>query len=147
MDNSLLSMPPATKLNRLLQSYVSVYLILLGAYLISIQMRLTLPVGKLLGAEYQAALPTFFVVLSAALAISFGLSIIDSVRRWLNPERHFRILLLTVLLADVLAIWRTPDLSQLQLVYFTAAAFVMGIMVIVIPGRVRARGGTLQLTE
>jgi lipopolysaccharide transport system permease protein len=113
--------------------------VLVGAFLVSAQIRVRLPWGNPLGAGYDPVPLGFYGVLVAALGVAYAsasLAAHSPFRGWFNPRRHFRVLVVAIgatLAGSLLAL---PDLSQLQLSYFTVLAVIIGLAVVVYPSRV-----------
>jgi lipopolysaccharide transport system permease protein len=125
--------------------YAANVAILIGAHLIAVQIRLRLPWGNVLGAEYEPQPPLFFVIMAAAQALAYALAAWSAqtpLRRLLTPRSQFRVLLIGAALAVLGALWLLPDLSQLQLVYFSLIASLLGACLIVYPGRINPQQGS-----
>ncbi|MFQ3534786.1 MAG: ABC transporter permease [Aggregatilineales bacterium] len=123
---------------RLLQ-YAANVVILVGAHLIAVQVRLRLPWGNTLGAEYDAQPPLFLLIIAAGQALAYvlaGWAARTPLRRWLTPRSQFRLLILGISLTTLGTLWLLPDLSQLQLVYFGLAGAAVGVCTIVYPSRI-----------
>lgn len=118
--------------------------ILIGAHLIAVQIRLRIPWGLPLGPEYDAQPFGFYPVAAGALALTYALAWLVSRsalgRRFLAPKRQFRVLLVGLALTLLGTLLFLPDLSQLQLIYFVVTVLILGLCVIVWPGRINPKG-------
>ncbi len=147
MPMSSLALPTLTARlpKRRLAQMVANLLILIGAHLIAVQIRLRIPWGLALGPEYDGQPIGMYVVFIGAVGLAYGMAWIvaraERPRRILAPHKQFRVLIVAIGLAWAGALVFLPDLSQLQMAYFTVTAVVLGVCVIVWPGRIN-RGAT-----
>ncbi|MBX3066624.1 MAG: ABC transporter permease [Anaerolineae bacterium] len=112
---------------------------LIGAFLVSAQIRTRLPWGNALGAEYDPVPLLFYPVLLIALLAAYGIARLSGMTplgRTLNDRRHYRVLLLAIMIAALGALIVVPDLSQLQLIYFVVLSVITGFCVIFYPGKI-----------
>lgn len=120
------------RVRRFLVDNVSIFLLLLGAALLSVQMRLQLPLGTLLGADYNAQPAPLFVILLLASAVSALAA--RFIRRQLNLPRSRRAHFVNYIIAMALAFFGValllPDVSLLQMLYFILCAVVLGLLTI-----------------
>lgn len=118
------------------------FAIMCGGMLIAVWLRLQIGIGNLLGAEYRAQSPLLYLLLALGAVCAYGLAALlppeSRIGRWLAPWRQFRILMTGTLLAAGAVAVLLPDISKLQLVYFVAATFAVGVAVVVLPTRLRA---------
>jgi lipopolysaccharide transport system permease protein len=115
--------------------------LLLMAMLVAIQFRLELPFGRTLGEEYRPYSLGLPLLVIAASVVSFVLAVlaerIPGMQLILTPHRQMRILLLGGVLL-VPAVWLLiPNISQLQLIYFLFTNVFFGLLMIVLPARLR----------
>lgn len=126
-----------------LEPLLGVFTILVGAMLVSIQFRVQLvPLGEPLGEDYlYQSTSMLLLVMIISLIIAFLLSAIIGrlpvVKRVLSTERPFGVLLLSAAATCGLAWFFLPQVSQLQLLYFIATAAGLGVLVIIVPNRLR----------
>lgn len=118
------------------------YLILAAGMLVSIQMRLEISLGRELGQDYPLyILEVYLLLLPAGLVahlIAWFMGMIRPLARVLALGHQFRILLLQVVMTTLLVLALLPELSQLQLLYFTGTSALIGVFVIVFPRRLRS---------
>jgi ABC-type polysaccharide/polyol phosphate export permease len=116
------------------------FAILIGGALVAVQIRMKIPWGLALGAEYDPQPLVFFAILFGALCLAYGVAYaVAPVSNVLSPGRQFRVLVVAIVLSVLGALAFVPDLSGLQLLYFAAASLVLGVLTVVWPGRL-ARG-------
>jgi lipopolysaccharide transport system permease protein len=123
------------------QAFVSQYwrplvgnsLILIGAFLVAVQLRLRIAMGSTLFAyDAQPPLAFIFILLSAVA----GVVLLESVSKRLGPaRRQFRALLVGIALSFGLIAVILPDVSQLQLLYYVLSACLMGFVLIGLPAK------------
>ncbi len=117
-------------------------MIMVGGMLIAIWIRLRIAIGSPLGAEYQAQPWSLYALLTlstlAAYAVALSIPSHTRLGHWLAPWRQFRILLLALFMATSTILLLLPDISQLQMIYFVPATLLIGVAVVVVPGRLRA---------
>ena len=123
--------------------YAASLLILIGAHLVAVQIRVKLPWGNWLGPEYDPQPPALFALLALSLAAAYGVAYVAGrfpvsnriIGRHFGIARQYRLLLagagLSVASIGVLL----PDVSQLQLGYFAVMAAALGLALIVWGGR------------
>ncbi len=116
--------------------------IMVGGMLVAVWIRLRIGIGNPLGAEYQAQPAALYGLLALAALGAYGVALAlppqSRAGRWLAPWRQFRILVLATALATAAIVLLLPDVSQLQMAYFVVVTLVLGVVVVVIPGRLRA---------
>jgi lipopolysaccharide transport system permease protein len=125
-----------------LELLLATFTILVGAMLVSIQFRVQLlPFGETLGEDYTLHSTSLLIVMVFALLFAFLLSVIagrlPGVKRLLSTDRPFRVMLVAVAVTCGLALYFMPQISQLQLIYFAVIAVGLGLLVIVVPNRLR----------
>jgi ABC-type polysaccharide/polyol phosphate export permease len=123
---------------------------LVGAFLVSAQIRVRLPWGNALGADYDPVPLGFYPVLIAALALAYLVAAIAEgtpLYRWLTRRRHARVQLVAVGLAALGGWFLLPDLSQLQVGYFMVIAIVLCLFVLVYPARISVTEDRLALID
>ncbi|MCE7946619.1 MAG: ABC transporter permease [Chloroflexi bacterium CFX4] len=119
--------------------YAANLAILIGAHLIAVQIRLRLPWGNTLGAEYDAQPPLFYGIAAAAQAVAYLLAAWAARTPFaplLTPRSQFRVLALGIGGTVLGVLLLLPNLSKLQLIYFALAAVLLGVCVIIYPSRV-----------
>jgi lipopolysaccharide transport system permease protein len=119
--------------------YAANLLILIGAHLVAVQIRVKLPWGKWLGPEYDAQPPAIFGLLALSLAAAYGVAYVATRIPGVNRiavqrfaiTRQYRLLLVGVALSVLSVGVLLPDVSQLQLGYFAVVAAGLGLALIV----------------
>jgi len=116
-------------------------ILLLGALLLAIWLRVYLPLGNELGVDYITWLVEFPLLIGSLSIVATGLAVLATrhagLARIINPQRQFRVLLIASgLVAGVVLIF-LPDISQLLVIYFVLSALILGLMNVVLPGRLR----------
>ncbi len=118
------------------------FLLLLGAMLIALPLRLDLPLGKPLGDDYQYNQILAYALLFISVLVTYAVALltrhIENVQRYLSINRPFRNFTVTIVIAVGLIAIFEPQMSRLQLVYFVIAALFLGFLVIVLPGRAQS---------
>jgi ABC-type polysaccharide/polyol phosphate export permease len=123
---------------------LALWLLLCGALLISVQMRLQVPIGRVLPPTYDA-LPLLFVVVLALIA-----AVLEAARaaaeRAGSPMRALwpligtphpaRRVVVALGLSVLAALVFFPDFSQLQLVYFVITGLILAVLCVIVPLRV-----------
>lgn len=112
-----------------------------ASMLTAVQLRLTLPIGKQLGLDYQPHFEILYLILGCWGAVAYGVAFFAKnhpvLSQYLQPERQYRILMLASGLS-LITFWTIfPDVSQLQLLYYIFVSSTLGLFLIVIPGRLR----------
>lgn len=129
------------ELEDFLPTFISHFLILIGAMLLAVQIRLQVPLGKYLPPEYQAQ-PLALYLLLAFAALITSVSIQSPLAKqkpfsvFLARRHPFRRYLVSLGLAVVSVIILLPDVSQLQIVYFAFTSFLLGTLCIALPYRI-----------
>jgi lipopolysaccharide transport system permease protein len=137
MSNSTALWTPDSPVQALVSHYwrplVSNVLILIGAFLVSVQLRLRIAVGSTLYAyDAQPILAFVFILLSAVV----GVLLLENISRQLGPaRRQFRALLVGIALSFALIASFLPDVSQLQLLYYVLFASLLGFALIGLPAK------------
>jgi hypothetical protein len=125
----------------LIITILSHVLVLVGAMLLAVQIRLQVPLGQFLPPEYQAQPPLLYVLLAAAVLIVSILTQSELVLRTplhiffakSHPFRRYLVSLGSTTLGILILL---PDVSQLQMVYFAVAGLILGILCIAVPYRI-----------
>lgn len=90
-------LPETTR--RLLQ-FVANCLILVGAHLIGVQIRLRVALGQPLGEGYDAQPPQIYLLIVASVALAYTIAVMasrsPSLARYISPRNQFRVLLLSI---------------------------------------------------
>lgn len=126
------SLPIPADLRRFLTDYASIALLLVGAMLSAVQVRLRVDLGTPLGADYVAQPPLLYVLLLGAVVLATVAG--NLVRQLTGQARGRRMHFINHILATgftfglVAAI--LPDVSLLQLLYFTLFAAFFGLATI-----------------
>jgi lipopolysaccharide transport system permease protein len=131
------------------QDYFINFLLLCAGMLCAIWLRLKVVFGLSLGAEYQSWPLSVTVILLFSVAVGYGFANIVSrhprAANILTPQRKFRVLMTSAMFASIAILILSPDVSQLQLVYFIMMTAIIGIFIVVYPGQLRSRA-YVQLT-
>jgi len=112
-------------------------LILIGAMLIGVELRLNLPFGIPLGVTYIAqSIPLYFILILCVLGISGASTRLR--RYWIlsSVKWQFFALLLEAGFSFVAVALILHDISLLQLLYFVLAAVIIGLLVLLLPSKV-----------
>lgn len=127
-----------TQRHRLLQA-VGMFLMLVGAALMSIQIRLQVPIGREPWAGYQSDSPMFYLLMIIAVVLVQTVSILvppttltSRIVGEAHPARRFLVALFT---SFFLILVFHGNISQLQLVYFLGAGVLLAWLCIVVPRR------------
>jgi len=124
----------------LLQAAINIF-ILTAAVFASVQFRIVLDRGRPLGAEYEPQFLMIFIILFGAILTTYVLSAVfsavDFIARQLHVGRQFRLLIVALGIADIAVLVLLPDVSQLQITYFSVMTIILGAFLILIPGRLR----------
>lgn len=126
--------------------YLGNLAILTGSMLVAVQFRLKLAYGKPLGDDYQAHFAALYGLIAVLLALAqCTVWAVTRTRGGDRPFAQFWSLLaaLGAITAAILGMY--PDLSQLQLVYFTVAGALLGLVIIVWPVHLRRGRGANSL--
>ncbi len=130
------------KWSALMQTAGANFLILTAAMLIAVWVRLRIAIGNPLGADYRAQSAGVYLLLLLSALLAYGIAAAlpagSRWKDWLDTWRQYRQLGLAVGCACLLIGLLLPDISQLQLVYFAGSALVIGVLVVVLPTRLRA---------
>ena len=135
------ALPPNINPIILIEKYVVNFLLLTGAMLCAIWVKIEVAVSfglstadrtdPLVFAIFLAAVLSTFLLAWATFKLRMGESLI-------SLASQFRLLMLAAILSSAVILVALPDLSRLQVVYFLVATALLGVMVIVLPGRLRA---------
>lgn len=107
-------------------------LILCGGVLVSAHIRLKITIGAPLGDGYQAFPPVLFVLIAMSAAVAAALRPYIALRH--AKIADFAAALIADALASAAIILLVPDLSQLQVAYFTiGSAAIAGITLVLTP--------------
>lgn len=125
----------------LITTILSQVLVLVGAMLLAVQIRLQVPLGQFLPPEYQAQPPLLYVLLAGAVLIVSILTQSELVLRtplhiFLAKSHPFRQYLVSLGFTTLGILILLPDVSQLQMVYFAVAGLILGILCIAVPYRI-----------
>lgn len=117
---------------RLLSDQLALLLLLVGAMLAAVQLRLQLPLGQALGADYVAQPPLLYVIL---VLTSFAASYLGALwRQFMKLRRSRRTHFLSLMVAIALSFFGValllPGVSLLQLLYFVLLAALFGLLTI-----------------
>jgi lipopolysaccharide transport system permease protein len=120
---------------------VSHFLVLAGAMLLAVQIRLQVSLGQYLPAEYQAQPLLLYPLLACAALITGALVQSPLVLQqpfsvFLAKHHPFRRYLVSLGLAALGVLLLLPDVSLLQMVYFAFTGVVLGILCIALPYRI-----------
>jgi lipopolysaccharide transport system permease protein len=117
------------------------FLMLVGGMMVAVWLRYYFPFGKTLGAEYEPwPLILTLILITAAVGTYIILYItaqVPSLARFISPQQQFRVLIVATFLACVLIYFLLPEVSQLQFAYFAPMTIAVGVLTIVLPGRLR----------
>lgn len=121
-------------------TFLSHFLVLMGAMLLAGQIRLQVALGNELPPFYQAQPPLmFFLFTGVALLVSLlgssPLAYQPPFHRFLPKHHSFRRYLVSLVLSIAGILLLLPDISKLQLTYFAVIGFVLGILCIALPYR------------
>lgn len=124
-----------------LTTFVSHFLVLMGAMLLAVQIRLQVPLGQFLPPEYQAQPLLLYPLLACAalitsLLIQTPLAAQEPFSIFLAKSHPFRRYLISLGLAALLVLFLLPDVSQLQMVYFAVTGLILGIVCVALPYRI-----------
>jgi ABC-type polysaccharide/polyol phosphate export permease len=121
-------------------TFLSHFLILVGAMLLAGQIRLQVPLGYDLLPSYQPDPPfVFLLLIFAALLVSMlvvsPLAHQPPYDRFLTKHHSFRRYLISLGLSAVSIVLLLPDISKFQLLYFVVVGFILGSLCIALPYR------------
>ena len=126
--------PSLSMMTRAIWAYVINTLILIGATLVAAQIRLTLPWGNRLGANYNAQPMLLWLILLLAGATAYGLAFLAEqilfLKMVLARHHHFRVTALSITLAVIAIRLLLPDVSKLQLGYLGVISLVLGLFMV-----------------
>jgi lipopolysaccharide transport system permease protein len=108
------------------------YLMLCGAFLVSVQVRLKIPWGNRLGSEYQAQSWQVYALLLFATCIAYALTRIlirFTSKCTVAHNAEFFSYCTALLIAALLVAALQSDISGLQLVYFAGSGSLLGVAV------------------
>jgi ABC-type polysaccharide/polyol phosphate export permease len=118
------------------------FLILATAMLTAVQFRVSLDLGRALGAGYTPHFTQLYLILFLAVIASYTLALawqlVRSDSQLLAVDQQFKLLWVALGLADVVILVFLPDVSQLQMIYFSIMATFLGGCLVLIPKRLRA---------
>ncbi len=117
---------------RMLTDHLSIFVLLMCAHLIAVQMRLRVNMGTPLGPDYVAQPLFVFVILGLAAVMSTYVAV--WVRRQYHIRRSRRVHYLNLMIATGLTFFSVsaflPDVSLLQNLYFVLLAILFGLITI-----------------
>ncbi len=124
-----------------LTTFISHFVVLAGAMLLAVQIRLQVQLGQFLPPEYQAQPLLLYPLLACAalitsLLIQTPLATQDPFSIFLAKSHPFRRYLVSLGLAVLGVLILLPDVSQLQVIYFAAAGILLGIVCVALPYRI-----------
>jgi ABC-type polysaccharide/polyol phosphate export permease len=129
----------------LLHIYGALWMRIVGAMLVAVQMRLRIIAGKTLGSEYTAQPPALFVIITLSLAVALvSIWLFRRNGRW-SQFAQFTTLMLAVIFTNMLTIIVLPDVSLLQLVYFSGFAALIGLITLIWTPVLNVRGSRATL--
>jgi len=108
--------------------------------LLAIWIRYEINLGNELGSAYQAWRSTPLVIASVPVLVYLGVIVLEQLnlfQKYISIQRHFRLLTLSASIVSAFVLLRLPDISQLQIVYFLVITVLIGLIVIVVPGRLQ----------
>lgn len=118
--------------------YIFLLAILIASMLIAIQMRYDLRYGRALGSKYEAQSLELYLLIAAILAIWViirptipGWKLVGKLDSWFVSH------VLASGTSAIAILILLPDISQLQIIYFSAVSVLLGFAVIVIPNQLR----------
>jgi len=115
--------------------------ILTSGMLAAVQFRTVLDLGRPLGPEYEPHFLQLYLILTGVIVATYGMSFLlrkwEFIARQLHVGRQFRLLLGALVISDVLVLTLLPDVSRLQIVYFSLMTTILGVFLILLPGRLR----------
>lgn len=127
--------------NFILLSLVN-FLLLTGGWMLAIWARLFMPPGDPIGPEYipWPLIATIVLMASSLVAtfIAYACIYIEPLKSFLSPKRQFRVLVIATILATIGFLLAPEDLARLQIMYFSISSVSLGVLTIVLPGRLRA---------
>ena len=128
-------------LEEFLTTFASHFLVLVGAMLLAVQIRLQVPLGKFLPPTYQAQPFLLYPLLACAALITCLLIQSSLASRYpfsifLAKSHPFRRYVISLGIAIIGILILLPDVSQLQMIYFTVTGFVLGVLCVALPYRI-----------
>ncbi len=141
MQHSITKAFESDRVEGLFATFVSHLLVLSGALLLAVQIRLQIPIGQYLPPEYQAQPLLIYPLFACATLLTCLLILSPLATRkpfsiFLAKSHPFRRYLVSLGFAVVYVLLLLPDISQLQMVYFAVAGFILGILCIALPYRI-----------
>jgi lipopolysaccharide transport system permease protein len=117
---------------RIVSQFLVNYAVLVGAHWAALQTRTRIPIGNMLGADYNGSPLPIYALFAIALAVVYGLAALlgDRVAALLHTRRPFRVLAFGALFSTVGVLAVLPDVSQLQMIYFLIIAMLIGAGVV-----------------
>ncbi len=116
-------------------AFLAILAIVVGAMLVSIQVRLRITVGKQLGEEYLAQPLSLFIILAMSAAASTWIMHITG--RLISRASYFTTVIMALGFSTILIALLLPEISLLQLVYFGGFGVFIGVVTILLPPRQR----------
>lgn len=115
-----------------LADFTSIALLLLGAVLSAVQLRLRVPLGRPLGPGYEGQPPALFALLLAGAFVSAlaGAGLRRALKRRRGRRTHFMNHLVGTGTSFLLVVVLLPDVSLLQMAYFVGFAVGFGLFTI-----------------
>jgi len=105
------------------------------------QFRVDIELGKPLEANYRMHSLELYAMLLGANVLTYAASFLLKQHPWVSqhvhPGRQFRLLLLSIMLASGAILVLMPKISLLQVTYFNVMTLLLGIFLILLPGRMR----------
>ncbi len=113
------------------------FAVLFGGMLLSVQLRLQLPLGKYLPPEYHAqTIPLYALLFGAALIAHLLAANLKASAPLLSNAHPYRRFVMETLAAALAILVILPDISQLQVGYFVLVSVLLGIICIALPFRI-----------
>lgn len=125
----------------LVTTLITHFLVLVGAMLLAVQIRLQVGLGNYLPPEYQAQPPMLYILFACVVLLVSALTQSELALQprfnvFLGKNHPFRRYLVSWGLSIVAVLLLLPDVSQLQMVYFAVTGIVLGILCIAVPYRI-----------
>ncbi len=116
------------------------FAVLISSMLIAVQMRYDLRYGHALGPKYEAQPLHIYVLMGAALVITFTIQpILSHWQRIQRLDSWFVSHVLATGVSSIAILVLSPDISQLQTLYFFGVSLFLGVVTIIIPNQLRIR--------